>query len=129
MRHFNVKFLNKNDCPAVNIKARLYKISCCVPVNVFLLFFLLLTTNGGLSVSVLARYTINFFPATSACFDFFGCAWNTLLVIEVNRRNYISYFKNWHGVLYGIGGIVLEWFRNYITKRYQCVRCINEQIL
>ena len=28
--------------------------------------------------------------------------------------------------LYGIRGIVLEWFKNYITKRYQCVRYNNE---
>ena len=27
---------------------------------------------------------------------------------------------------YGIRGIVLDWFKNYITKRYQCVRYNNE---
>ena len=27
---------------------------------------------------------------------------------------------------YGIRGIVLEWFKNYITERYQCVRYNNE---
>ena len=27
---------------------------------------------------------------------------------------------------YGIRGIALEWFKNYITKRYQCIRYNNE---
>ena len=27
---------------------------------------------------------------------------------------------------YGIRGIALEWFKNYVTERYQCVRNNNE---
>ena len=27
---------------------------------------------------------------------------------------------------YGIRGIALEWFKNYVTQRYQCVRYNNE---